>query len=96
MKKSRLRAHADSLAKQVQLFQDREAGRRNHADEMFEAAMADIAKPPAEVLIITLSGHRLAATVVNVRSDIDLIDVGNGFVPGLRTVRLELEPHPEY
>lgn len=95
MKKSRLRAHADSLAKQVQFFQDREAGRRNHADEMFGAAMNDI-HAGAEVLIITPSGRRLAATVVNGRTDTDLIDVGNGFVPGLRTVRLELEPHPEH
>ena len=97
MKKKHLQRHIDSLARQIEILQGREEQRRTGVDSRFESAMHDL-KTGADVLVVTASGHLLRAAVTEVRSDVDMIDISDGtvrsFMPGLRTLRVQLEPKP--
>ena len=97
MKKKHMQRHIDSLVRQLDALQARILREHAAKDNRFESAMFSM-KTGEDVLIVTPSGGLVRATVTEVGSEVDMIDTSNGitksFLPGRRTLRIQLEPKP--
>ena len=94
MKKRHLQERIDSLTRVNRVRQEQDSKRHEKEQAAFDAALTDITSSRDNVLIITGSGKLLRAVVIDVEASTAMIDVGNGFIPGLREVTIKLAPQP--
>lgn len=88
-----MQRHIDSLAKQVEFLRSKEETRHKAAEDSFTSAMKSMSEG-GSVVIMTSDGHMVRALVGEVKVETAMIDVGNGFLPGLKDVSLVLYPQP--